>query len=77
MVFEFFDLVSGVDESFICIKRLDELIDGAFVYRRVALVSACIVCEDAYFRVCHHPSMPAYGVCVCFKSIKIRNVCGG
>ena len=31
MVFEFFDLVSGVDECFTCIKRLENLIDGTYV----------------------------------------------
>ena len=46
MVFEFFHPISGVDECFICIKRLENLIDGAFVYRRVALVSACVSCNE-------------------------------
>ena len=45
MVLEFFDLVSGVDECFICVQRLYEVVDGAFVYRRVTLVSACVSCN--------------------------------
>jgi len=43
---EFFHPISGVDECFTSIKRLENLIDGAFVYRRVALVSACLSCNE-------------------------------
>ncbi len=46
MVLEFFDLVSGVDECFISVQRLYEVVDGACVYRRVALVSACLSCNE-------------------------------
>ena len=44
MVLEFFDLVSGVDECFISVQRLYEVVDGACVYRRVALVTPCVSC---------------------------------
>ena len=44
MVLEFFDHVHEVDQSFICVTRLYEVVDGTFVYRRVALVSACVSC---------------------------------
>ena len=46
MVLEFFHPISGVDESFICVKRLENLIDGVFVYHRVTLVSACVSCNE-------------------------------
>ena len=67
MAFEFFDLVSGVDECFICIKRLENLIDGAFVSylsRLCVCVCVCLVCEAGCFRVCHHPSIAGWRVCV-------------
>ena len=63
MVFEFFDLVSGVDECFISVQRLYEVVDGAFVsYLSRLSVCVCVLCEDRYFRVCHHPSI--WRVCV-------------
>ena len=43
MAFELFHPISGVDESFIYVQRLYEVVDGTFVYHRVTLVSACFV----------------------------------
>ncbi len=48
MTFELFHPISGVDESFICVQRLLEVVDGTFVYRRVTLVSACVSCNECY-----------------------------
>ena len=46
MAFELFHLVSGVDQFFICVQRLYEVVDGAFVYCRATLVSACLSCNE-------------------------------
>ena len=43
MVLEFFDHVE-VDQCFICVQRLYEVVDGAFVYCRATLVTACLSC---------------------------------
>ena len=48
MAFEFFDPISGVDECFICVQRLYEVVDGTFVYCRVTLVTACLSCLDVW-----------------------------
>ena len=44
VTFEFFHPISGVDECFICVQRLYEVVDGTFVYHGVTLVSACLSC---------------------------------
>ena len=31
VTFEFFHPISGVDESFLCVQRLYEVVDGTFV----------------------------------------------
>ena len=46
VTFEFFHPISGVDESFLCVQRLYEVVDGTFVYHRVTLVSACLSCNE-------------------------------
>ena len=46
MVLEIFHPISEVDESFICVQRLLEVVDGTFVYHRVTLVSACVSCNE-------------------------------
>ena len=44
VVFTNFALGCEVDQCFICVKKLFELLDGTFVYRRATLVSACVSC---------------------------------
>ncbi len=46
MVLDFFDHVHEVDQSFICVTRLYEVVDGTFVYRRVTLATACLSCNE-------------------------------
>ena len=46
MVLKIFHPISEVDESFICVQRLYEVVDGTFVYHRVTLVSACLSCNE-------------------------------
>ena len=62
-----FDLVSGVDECFICIKRLENLIDGTYVSYLVRLsvcVCVCVLCVKLAVSEC--VTIPAYGVMVVF-----------
>ena len=46
MVLEIFHPISEVDESFICVKKLFELLDGTFVYYGVTLATACLSCNE-------------------------------